>query len=97
MRNNIKIDINLYDDIVVYCKHNNIENVTNFINKLIKIGLSMEKYDPTPFEVPQIDKVKIDVPKEVETINQVEEIVVKPKKNIIKKETKITKKDIYGE
>lgn len=40
----IEITKKLYDEIDLYCKTNNINNIPNFIQKLVKKGFDLEKW-----------------------------------------------------
>lgn len=54
----MKIDINdkLLNDIQYYVDYNNLGNVNDFINFLIKKAFNIEKYGETPFQI--IEKQK---------------------------------------
>ncbi len=44
----LNIDKNLYDEIKLYCKTNNIVDVESFCNRLIETGFNIEKYGNEP-------------------------------------------------
>ena len=82
------INTKLYDEIVEYCKLNDIEDVELFVNKLLQKGFNVEKYGNKPTIKPKKAK-KNKVEKEV-----VEEPVKEPVKEVITKNKNV---DIYGE
>jgi hypothetical protein len=65
----MEIKSNVYDEISEYCKLNDIENVENFIYKLIRTAFAIEKYGNTP-------NITIPIPEEV--IEPIEEPMEEP-------------------
>lgn len=72
------IDKKLYKEIEEYCILNNIENVENEINRLLRMGFNYEKYGNSPFyEKQNIQENNMEVIEK-----QKKEIKEKPKKII---------------
>jgi hypothetical protein len=63
----------LYDDIVLYCKTNNISDIELFCNELLEKGFNIEKYGTAPSFVTTVEKI---VEKKVEPIVSEPEITV---------------------
>jgi hypothetical protein len=55
----------LYDDIVLYCKTNNISDIELFCNELMEKGFNIEKYGSAPAFVTTVEKI---VEKKVEPV-----------------------------
>lgn len=47
----------LDDEFLLYCKINNINNITNLAKKIFDRGFAIEKYGETPFDVNKNEKV----------------------------------------
>lgn len=93
----IEIAKNLEKEINDYCKINKIDNVNDFINKIIKSGFTIEKFGNHPPEE-IINKKRKSKPIEVESEEPVKETKIKQKLQVIEKTKKIeSKRDIYGE
>lgn len=73
----MEIPYELKEEIVEYCRLNNIENVEKFLLKMLHQGYSVEKYGTSPI-LPQV------IEKEIEKV--VEKIVEVPVEVIIEKE-----------
>lgn len=94
------IDKFLLKEIEDYCKANNIVDVTNLINKMLKQGFTIEKFgftpttDAKPKKKPkkEANKYQIDLPEKEEEIIEKQEVV-----KITEKPLNSPKKDIYGE
>jgi hypothetical protein len=107
----MEVPSNLYDEIKLYCKVNNIENIDNFVNKLIKQGFTIEKYGATPKEriveiikeVP-IEKIVTD-DQQIKDINDKLDLEIAKNEELNKKISELNKeilqlkykKDLYGE
>lgn len=76
---NIDIPKKLSDEIQLFCKSNNIENVDEFVVKLLKKGFDIEKWGDINIYTPPIDEV---IPSVIEE---------KPKKTIHIPSIKIVK------
>lgn len=51
------INSKLLKDIIEYCNVNNIQDINNEINRLLRIGLNVDKYGMSPFTpTPNIDE-----------------------------------------
>jgi hypothetical protein len=44
----LNIKESLFSDIKSYCKLNNVEDINDFINRIIEIGFNIEKYGAAP-------------------------------------------------
>jgi hypothetical protein len=84
----------LTDEIIAFCKANDILDVDGFIIKVIKIGFNIEKYGAIPSFIPEVEVKKIP-----ETIIEKESVPVVNEKQVevINTPNKIETKDIYGE
>jgi hypothetical protein len=95
----LNIKKNLEDDIRLYCKLNNIEDVDLFVNNLLNTAFVIEKYG----DKPNIDTiVNKNVEKKLETIeennislsNQIQKVVEEPIEPEIKKEITVVNEPI---
>lgn len=69
----LKVKKQLYDDITLYCKTNNIDDIELFCNELLEKGFNIEKYGTAPAFVTTVEKI---VEKKVEPIVSEPEITV---------------------
>ena len=88
------INEKLLKEITQYCEFNNIEDVEKEVNRLLRIGFSVERFGVAPFKreyVEQIDKKPIK-----EEVIEVKEEIIKPptKRGRPKKEKKEEVKDV---
>jgi pyruvate formate-lyase activating enzyme-like uncharacterized protein len=86
------IKAKLLDEIKEYCNLNKIENLDNFVNKLLRNGFNVEKYGNKPAVFEDNTPIKVLTPEPITQIliNEPEPIIEPIKIN--KKKT-----DIYGE
>lgn len=75
------IDRKLLKEITQYCEFNGISDVNSEINRLLRIGFSIEKYGSSPFEQMTKQSQPLVVSTEV-----IEEKELKPKRGRKKKE-----------
>lgn len=80
----------LYDEIVEYCKFNNISSINNEIISFIKKGFNLVKYGSTPFfskqfkAIDEISNQKDDViEKETKEVVEVKNEIVKPTEDVV--------------
>ena len=79
MAKNILITDNLYNDILSFCKVNNIEDINQYCAYLLDKAMLAEKYGPAPTVITN----KIENTKSVDSIKKQEEtVVIKNKQNI---------------
>ena len=95
----LNIKKNLEDDIRLYCKLNNIEDVDLFVNNLLNTAFVVEKYG----DKPNLDTiVNKNVEKKLETIeennislsNQIQKVVEDPIEPEVKKEITVVSEPI---
>jgi len=83
----VEIPTKLKEEIIQYCKSNDIENVDRFILKMLKQGFNVEKYGMLPQGM--ITQQTSDT---VQPVNELFET-----KDIPEKNNKESDKDLYGE
>lgn len=102
---NITIPEELNNEIQEYCKYNDINNINDFIIKLIRQGFTSEKYGSIPFKNSEIKEIikEVEVIKEVyvtkddELNNKITSLENKNKELNMLIDKLNNKKDIYGE
>ncbi len=109
----MEIPKSLKEDVILYCRANNISNIDAFMLKLLKQGFTSEKFGATPITNTVKEKiVEVIVEKVVEKIVEVpinvengelneKYIALLLENEVLKTEIeglkKIKKRDIYGE
>jgi hypothetical protein len=85
----LNIKKNLEDEIRLYCKLNNIEDVNLFSNNLLNKAFVIEKYGDKPEIVPivekkvdTLEKIGVSLPDEIETVKEEPTIEAEVKKDI---------------
>lgn len=71
----IKINDRLYKEIITYCELNNIDNIDNYINNIIKKGFTIDVYGETPLFVKKNNKIEEE--KMDKSVVEIQEIVEK--------------------
>ncbi len=87
------INQKLKDEIWNYCRLNDITNVDDFIERMVKQGYNIEKYGNAPIEPKVVEKI---IEKEVEVIKEIPvDRIVEVEKEVIK-EVYITDDDVVN-
>ena len=82
----MKIDKKLLSEIECYCKYNNISNIDDEVNRLLRIGFNVDKYGLSPFiHLNNNDEIGVDTAQSSNNTNSDSEL---------KKEKIETKKDV---
>ncbi len=53
----MKIEITVKEEIVEYCRVNEISDISKFINKILLQGYTIEKFGVSPYKTTEVEKI----------------------------------------